>query len=110
MFDNEYLFQHRWRDAPAVKPSNALVSTPPRLDEARSIIPELRASSLIGKSDSLPRLAGILDRNGPGDFAGLFEAQPLIEQLNILGRVCCPDEMMSRRNLAGATQPRWVRQ
>jgi superfamily II DNA or RNA helicase len=87
MFDDEFLFnQLLAENTPAVRLGNALAVIPPRLAEARSTLPELRASTLIGQSELLPRLEEMLSGPKAGSNEVLIEAQRLTEQLNVLGR------------------------
>lgn len=87
MFDDEFLFnQLLAENSPAVRLGNALSVIPPRFAEARSILPELRASVLIGRSELLPRLETMLSSPNAGSHDVLIEAQRITEQLNVLGR------------------------
>lgn len=87
MFDDEYLFSLLLAEnTPAVRLGNALALIPPRLSDARTALPELRASSLIGKSELLPRLEEMLNSPNAHSHEVLIEAQRLAEQLNVLGR------------------------
>lgn len=87
MFEDEYLFsQLLAENTPAVRLGNALAVIPPRFSEARSALPELRMSNLIGKSELLPRLEEMLSSPNANNHEVLIEAQRLAEQLNVLGR------------------------
>ena len=87
VFDDEFLFKQLLAEnTPAVRLGNALAAIPPKLAEARSALPELRASSLIGKSELLPRLEEMLSGPNANSHEVLIEAQRLAEQLNVLGR------------------------
>lgn len=106
MFDNEFVFnQLLAANEPAVRLGNALAMMPPRLEVARSALPELRASPFIGKSELLPRLAEMLNADDVEEPVKLIEAQRLAEQLNVLGRYVARTRRRQVAELRARRQP-----